>query len=320
MTTFDPRTLIANLPAYDEDCTVNAEIKAFNRFYGIDFSADKYEQRLGLVLTTGFGIALHRFQPEKPAGSAILVHGYHDHHGMYGHLIKYLLERNLTVYCFDLPGHGLSSGIRGGIEDFEQYQQVLASIIEIATSEQKNISPTLENDAPLHLIGQSTGAAIINHYILSQPPSLTGQIILLAPLIKPAQWPLVKSAHLVLGPWLKEVPRKFSINSHDQAFLQFVQHQDPLQCRTIPVSWVGALRRWIPAFLKLEANNHYRPLIIQGQQDATVDWLYNLKILRQKFPRAEELILAEARHHLANEDLKIRHRYLEWLNDQHWGA
>ncbi len=307
MSRFDARILIDNLPAFDSNTAVTDDISAYRRFYNIDFSEQGCTQQLGMLSSAGFNIAVQRFEPAKPEGQALLVHGYHDHHALYGHLIRYLLERNLTVTSFDLPGHGLSSGERGTIADFAQYQQVLHSVLATLPDQGKHC----------HWVGQSTGAAIINQYLLSHRPQINGNIVLLAPLVRPAQWQLVKLAHNLVKPWVDSVQRKFTDNSHDQAFLHFLKVEDALQGRTITVQWVSALKRWIPPFIALPPSNGYRPLIVQGQQDDTVDWRYNLKVLEQKFPNATTLLLPEGRHHLANEAIDIRQQYLHWL-DQHW--
>ncbi len=310
MTIFDARGLIATLPTFqaDSDPPLNGEMQAFCHYYGIDFDPAICQQQLGSVRVEGFQIAIHRFRPPSTTGTAMLLHGYHDHHGLYGHLIRYLIDRGLTVICFDLPGHGLSSGDRGSISDFCHYQQVFTEIFE----------RTLQSEpGPLHLLGQSTGAAIINQFLLSRRPSLEGRIVLLAPLVRPARWPFVSTAHSLLRPLIKAIPRQFSHNSNDPEFLRFISEQDTLQGRTITVEWVGAMKRWISEFIHLPAAEQYAPLIIQGQRDETVDWQYNLTVMQDKFPAAEILMLADARHHLVNETAEIRQRYLQWL-DQQW--
>ncbi|MNN27656.1 hypothetical protein D3C81_1411970 [compost metagenome] len=50
----------------------------------------------------------------------------------------------------------------------------------------------------------------------------------------------------------------------------------------------------------------------------TVDWPYNLNVLKHKFAGPKVLLLPEARHHLANELPAIRSRYFEFI-DQHFG-
>lgn len=55
---------------------------------------------------------------------------------------------------------------------------------------------------------------------------------------------------------------------------------------------------------------------MQGTGDTTVDWRYNLKKIKEKFPASEAVILQQARHHLANESQGIRDALCKAL-DQH---
>lgn len=308
MSTFDARVLIDRLPPFSQALEKSADFDAFLSYYGIDLRDQPCRQRLGFIVAAGYQIAVHQFTPPQPQGTAVLVHGYHDHHALYGGLIRYLVGRGLKLICFDLPGHGLSSGTRGSIGDFNHYQQVLKQVLQ---------SQVGGGDGPLHLVGQSTGAAIINHYLLLNQPVLEGQVIQLAPLVRPAQWLWIRAAHWLLSPFVRAVPRKFTANSHDQRFLDFLKHRDPLQCLTTEIEWVSAFTQWLEFFMTLPSTEAYAPLIIQGGEDGTVDWTFNLKVLEQKFPRARVLVVPEGRHHLANESESIRNYYLHWL-DQHW--
>ena len=47
-------------------------------------------------------------------------------------------------------------------------------------------------------------------------------------------------------------------------------------------------------------------LVVQGEQDDTVDWRYNLDVIEEKFPLAEIVRLPRARHHLVAEAPALR--------------
>ena len=55
---------------------------------------------------------------------------------------------------------------------------------------------------------------------------------------------------------------------------------------------------------------------MQGEADGTVDWPYNLKVLKAKFDQPQILLLPEARHHLANELPGIRQRYFDFIDQR----
>lgn len=312
---FNPCSLIAALPPFDADTpSTFAGYADFCQRYPLHFDALSASSHLGQIALHGEQIAVHLFRPPHPRGSLVIVHGYLDHHGLYHHLIRYGLEQDLNVLCFDLPGHGLSSGVRASIDSFEQYQTLFQALLGKLDDWQLC--------GPLHLLGQSTGGAIINHFLLTQraarSPEIDGQIVLLAPLVRPARWHGVRLAHALLSPWKATVKREFAPNSHDPVFNAFLA-LDPLQSPVITTAWVGAMKRWLAEFETLPGTSAYQPLLVQGQQDATVDWRYNLPLLQQKFPRLQTLLIPTARHQLANESAPIRSQYLGWLEQQGFG-
>jgi hypothetical protein len=69
------------------------------------------------------------WQVEIPKATVIIVHGYLDHSGLYGRLIRWSLEQNYNVICFDLPGHGLSSGEPANIDSFATYTHIFRQVI-----------------------------------------------------------------------------------------------------------------------------------------------------------------------------------------------
>lgn len=304
---FDPTTLINQLPVLGGGDNRPPALAAFCSYYRLPCDQPGIGQQLGALKVGQEQIAIHRWQPQQPEGTLLIVHGYLDHHGLYGHLIRYGLARNLAVVCFDLPGHGLSSGPRAEIDSFRHYQQVLRAVI--AQIDRWSLP------RPLHLLGQSTGCAIINHYLLKHHPAGIGQVIELAPLVRAARWRLVDITHRVVSRFASSVPRKFTDNSSDPEFVAFLQ-SDPLQSKVISARWVGALKQWLPKFLAF-APSKRTALVIQGEADDTVDWKYNLGVLREKFPAMELLRIAEARHQLANEAEPVRRQYLDWI-DRHW--
>lgn len=278
----------------------------YQRFYGFDRLG--LPGRLGLLEVGDYRIAVQLWRPSAPRASLILLHGYYDHSGLYRHVIEWALRRQFAVLAVDLPGHGLSSGERASIGDFAEYQAVLnAALIEAAA---------LELPAPWHLCGQSTGAAILlDHRLHAAAHPLLGETVLLAPLVRPRSWGWSQLSYRLLSPFVTEIPRRFSINSGDAAFIDFVHNQDPLQPRSLPTRWVGALRQWVPR-IEGAARSRHSPIIVQGEADMTVDWRHNLAVLEDKFAAPRILRLPEARHHLANELPAFREQYFAFLDQQ----
>ena len=68
----------------------------------------------GAAEGTAFGRSFPASGSERAA--MLLVHGFGEHHGRYARQIQYLTERGVTVFAFDLPGHGRSSGRRALVD------------------------------------------------------------------------------------------------------------------------------------------------------------------------------------------------------------
>ena len=278
------------------------------RHYGLEaLLNDTSEVHAGFVDTGRFALWCQVWSPPKPTGTAFVIHGYFDHLGLYRHLLSCLLAKGWRVVLWDLPGHGLSSGPRAEIEDFDDYQHCLAHLQE--TLQTLGMAPE-----PWLGVGQSTGAAILATDALTRREAAHwAGIVLLAPLVRPWRWSQASWLHLIASPFVKELPRKYRPNSTDEAFTAFLRDQDPLQPERLSVAWITAMRRWMPRLLALEPNP-LPTLILQGEQDLTVDWEWNLAILAEKFPNAEIHRHPEARHHLVNEAEPIRQVLFEALD------
>lgn len=309
-----PEQLRAGLGLLDPSLVPSDAVRRYQAYYGLDLPHHPtMESRLGLMSVGDYQVVTQLWWPPEPRATLLILHGYYDHMGLYRHVVDWALSLNFCVLACDLPGHGLSSGARASIRSFEEYQRVLAGLLQEARR--------LALPNPIHLLGQSTGGAIISDYLLHSPAAqpITGQSILLAPLVRPRDWRRARLAYHLLQPLVSELPRRFSENSGDQEFLDFVQCCDPLQPRLLPTAWVGALARWIPRIESAQGCAH-KPIIIQGELDATVDWQHNLPVLAQKFRQPEVLRLPNARHHLANESEPIRLQFFNYLRDQLEGS
>lgn len=290
--------------------------QAYFKFYNIDFEYQlpNIVHHFGFIETAEFNVATHYFDnASQTQGTMFVLHGYFDHVGLYRHLIDFYLKKGFSVVAFDLPGHGLSFGEPVSIEHFSDYTLVLSNVI----NHFKQSAPM-----PFSVCGQSTGCAVVLDYLLTQKSanSTFKSIVLFAPLIRPAQWFKVQWLYACARLFfIKRIKRIFWNNSHDKAFLAFLEQADPLQSRTVSVTWVGALKEWIVKMSERQPSNA-RLLIIQGKDDTTVDWQFNIPFIERLFPQAVIHYLKGARHHLVNESEDLRKTIFEilddWLNRQ----
>jgi lysophospholipase len=274
-------------------------------FYGLDFEKTLPGVRhyAGWFDAYGYRLLGQVFMPPGIAaakGTVFILHGYLDHSGLYGHLIRDSLTHGYAVFIYDLPGHGLSGGARMNIPDFSHYQFVLKEALAQFGS---------DLPWPFYGVGQSTGGAILMDYVLSERaeghvPALQ-KVLLLAPLLRPAQWTRIRFGFWLIRHFQKAVPRIFRANSSDKDFLRFVQDEDPLQDRMVPMGWIGALRRWVHHMEQLPACD-FPVLMVQGMRDETVEWPYNNRFVRRHFQVEHEVMLPEASHQLANERDDLR--------------
>lgn len=250
--------------------------------------------------TTEHTIVQQFWQAKNPKGTVVIAHGYLDHSGLYGRLIQWSLEHHYNVLCMDMPGHGLSSGVPTAIDHFDTYSSIIEQVIN-------NAATASLLTLPLCAIGQSTGCSMLINTLLHRKTTKTQyhfeKIILLAPLVRSYRWSVLRWLYFALRPFLNSISRTFTPSSHDQAFCNFIKYDDPLQSQRIALNWLGAMDSWYQTIdHHSKTEEHPQSLsIIQGTDDRTVDWRYNLKTITSCFPNSQVHYIAQACHHLVGE-------------------
>lgn len=294
---------------WNEQSPIAESVQQYHDYYNIDFEKQlpDVSHEVGYFDAHGFRIVAHVYRVPEPKGTIILQHGYYDHVGIYGNIIEHCLEQGYNLFCYDLPGHGLSTGERAGINSFQQYDQVFSDALELCQQHMPE---------PISLIGQSTGGAIIINYLLSRhinrDNSPFKDVFLLAPLIRPISWNLSLAFFHLAKFFIKRLKRTFTENSNNPDFVEFVSRHDPLQPLYLQVTWVRALKDWIP-FIESCPSVDLDIQVIQGDDDETVDFRHNQKILAQKFLGHDVRYIKGGRHHLANEGTENLQQVLSFL-------
>ncbi len=106
--------------------------------------------------------------PSTPC--VLLVHGFGEHCGRYGHVAQRLVEAGYAVLRFDYRGHGQSSGPRGHVLHFDDYLNDLEGAHELL----RRRFPS----APLFLLGHSQGGLITLLAVVERRfPNLAGAVV-----------------------------------------------------------------------------------------------------------------------------------------------
>jgi len=108
--------------------------------------------------------------------SVIFVHGFSAHCALYRHVGRALSAKGVAVTTFDGRGHGRSGGQRGHVQEFADYLDDLAMIVEWARSQNP--------DLPWALVGHSLGGAIVASYTLDERRTQPDRAVLAAPYFK----------------------------------------------------------------------------------------------------------------------------------------
>jgi lysophospholipase len=294
-------------PSFELGTEAARRYTAYTRFYGLNFSEldlDLHSTRstIGTFSSGTYKLVCQHFLPptHPPRKTAFLLHGYFDHAGLYRHLIQHLLKRGIAVIIFDLPGHGLSSGATASISSFQDYSAALVECLKLAKQQQVA--------SPWITIGQSTGAAILMDALLEKrlEKGFSLQVfILLGPLLRPRRWLRSRILFSVSRLFATSTPRKFSKNSHDAEFLEFLKSKDELQSRILPRDWVQAMIDYINRF-DAAPRQEQSLQVIQGKGDGTVEWETNIPKVLEKFPGSAVHWVDEAGHQLVNESVRYR--------------
>lgn len=293
----------------DKNSLAHKLTQSYRTHYGLNFD-DASSHRIGIVESGSYKVVCQYFETSSvtPRGTAVLLHGYFDHSGIYRHLIQHCLQLGFNVLIFDFPGHGLSSGPVATIASFREYNQALRDCL--LSAKQQGVA------GPWTVMGQSTGGAIIIDSILdnSLPDGFTfQQYLLLGPLLRPRRWRRSRLFFAVSRWFVSSSVRKFSYNSHDTEFLRFLREDDSLQSKFLLRDWIIAMIDYQRRFAKA-AKSDKKLHIIQGTGDGTVDWKYNLPKIMTKFPTSKSYFIDGARHHLINESPQYRDQVLTLIS------
>ncbi len=293
----------ARLRSFADTATAGttAEEDAFQAHYGLPVTG--CVRRAGVIEVDRRRIFVQTFEPSPAKGGVLVAHGYYDHAGALSAAIRMLVRSGYAVLVYDQPGHGLSDGPRADIDDFARY----VAVFDAAEALLRATLPP-----PYACVAHSLGCAAVLEHLVGRSTIGFRRVVLVAPLIRSSAWRLSRFGNAVAGTVVDSLPRTFRSNSADEAFLASVK-ADPLQARHVPLHWVDALGAWNKRVESFDPAPH-AVAVLQGTDDATVDWEYNLPRLRELFPRGCDVhLFPDGGHQLLNEGEPMRTRVFETL-------
>lgn len=246
----------------------------------------------GTVATSYGEMAVHIWWPPESdhlQGTVYVVHGYLAHPLQHSALIQELLKDRYVVVAPELPGHALSDGPRGAIDDFSDYGAFFDAVAQQVAG---------HVPLPWHAVGHSTGATTLYEFIREYQDPFEG-VVFVAPLVRSRFYGFSRVGRFLSRPVIDTVPTGYD---------------DPLGVRRMPLSWFDRQVEW-----NRRARNFdplYRPvLVLQGTADTVVAWRYNRRFLEDALPQVRYRLFPGAGHVLFRESPEVRAAAVETVVD-----
>lgn len=116
----------------------------------------------------GTEIYIEKDLVENPIANLIINHGFAEHCSRYDYVAKEFNKKNISVYRYDLRGHGRTRSKKGHIDSFFDFVEDVDELVDEIIKE----AP----DTPLFMLGHSMGGFITCLYGIEHKDKLKGQI------------------------------------------------------------------------------------------------------------------------------------------------
>ncbi|NND00263.1 MAG: alpha/beta hydrolase [Gammaproteobacteria bacterium] len=130
----------------------------------------------------------------EPKAVIMLVHGLGEHCERYSALAEALNDAGYALCSLDLPGHGHSSGLRGHISDFAEYETAVLGLYEKI----KKCCP----EQSVFILGHSMGGLITTHLLLNHQHLFKGALLSGAAIQSPQEPPAWQMTLMKFIAWL----------------------------------------------------------------------------------------------------------------------
>lgn len=132
------------------------------------FSAQGPTETGTFVLPDSTALFTQRWSPKTPRAHVLLVHGYAEHSGRYGHVATALMKQGMAVHAYDQRGFGRSPGRRAIVWD----------LLTLADDLQAYLSHLQRSySGPWLVLAHSMGGLVAVHAALRHDLSLRGMVL-----------------------------------------------------------------------------------------------------------------------------------------------
>ncbi len=246
-----------------------------------------------LTARDGTPLFTRRWPAPDPWGAVLVVHGIAEHSGRYDHVARRLTARGLSVYAFDLRGHGRSGGRRVDVSTFARYADDLAFV---ATEEVVPLA------LPWAAYGHSMGGLIVAGYLLDGRRPVPDAAVLSAPALDAEVPGALRIAAEVFGRLAPGLRFSNAIRgdqlSRDPAVGE-VYFADPLVVTKTTARLGRALFREQARLRERLGDLPVPTLVIHGGADELVPPAASAPL--ETAPRVERTVYPNLRHELHNE-------------------
>lgn len=268
-----------------------------------NFTADKhYELEIAQSIDSPFKIAIHKYRSEKLEKELFIsIHGYLDNCGYFQDLHRQLFAKNFDVFCMDLPGHGLSSGVVADIENFEQYGDMLKLLDYDVLKKQYT---------KIHFIAHSTGAVSYLEY-RKEFKAPFDKVIFIAPLVRSKHWRKSMLLHTIARRFIKRVPRR---TNGTPRFLE-LKAMDKHYIDHTTATWITALKKWekkIKDYTNTFEDNIH---LIYGEKDNIIINDYSQEVYSRIFSKAKFYEIGGASHHMDLDPPEVSKLFYDKLDE-----
>ncbi len=218
-----------------------------------------------------------------------LIHGQGEQSGRYEHFPHYLNGVVDAVIAIDMPGHGKSSGVRGHIENFDQYSDAALAGFHAATEWMKKSASNVQ----AHWFGHSMGGLITLRTLLKEKNLPLRDVAVSAPLLDLAlPVPKVKKffgelVEPILGSLKLGNELDGSLISHDPEVAK-AYDSDPLNHSYVTPRFFVNMMKEMPLVRENQGPFAYNLLALVPLADQIVSWkatyhfMQNLKMAEGK--------------------------------------